>query len=310
MATVLLKNTSWPSEASFRREKEVFSPDWTWWNIWQRMQPPWDLLTDDSLVLLTNSWQQSGTVQGELSCLVRARNVLREACRDKDDAIGVIALWQGTSRRRVALNQYTARANPNSRYVLGLQAELVRNLAIARPSKLVFLRNGWKVSSTQELAGWGVTFPTRGSVGTSTRPRSVRRPTGTGRQLDTESRLAVEHWAEQTVMKELVRRGWSGVRSVSHLRQPWDLEGVDPKGNDRRIECKGTVGGDRLVELTANEVHTAQKDRDYVLGICSSVQVRVVNGIKQATRGKVLIIDPWVPEKKQLTVTGYKWRRP
>ena len=303
MVTVLVHNDRWRSEkeALARRNgtrKEVW--DWYWWNLWMRRQVPFNLLADGMPVVLLDSWPGGG----ELSWLVRAKDVHRSEHPDKHAAVRDIAKWAGVTRKEILSDPYTAGRPGDAGKALFWRAEPVRRLGLPKPPGLHLLRNGWLVTDEAQLAGWNLHL----SPATSAASQGGAKHHGQGPQQDVATRIAVEARAMTVATDWCRRQGWQDVRDVS-ASESWDLEAKDTSGNTRYIEVKGLTGSEIAVEVTRAEVKSACGHREsHSIIIVSEIRVDGAGLTRVASGGKVTAFDPWRPQNLELTPQQYVWR--
>jgi hypothetical protein len=128
---------------------------------------------------------------------------------------------------------------------------------------------------------------------------------GQGRQLDPETRKAIELAAEDLVISYYENLGWN-VERVGHLK--WGFDILCKKGDDElHVEVKGTTGLGHEVILTPNEVEHAKSYPTVALGIVSGIKVAVDKSIE--TPGELTLLDPWVLDESRLIPSEFVYRR-
>jgi hypothetical protein len=306
VSTVLVHNNDYRSERLARQAwgtpAEVSSE--YWWNLWMRRQEPFNLIIDGMPVLLLDSWRVGGLV----SWLVHAHDVHTGSFPDKDAAIRAIARWAGKSRRWVLGDPYTSNRPDEARHVIFWRAAPVRRIDVPRPSQLTVRRNGWFITNEAELSSWGIHLNRAGHAPGGTATTTPRAGRGQGRQVDVDTKLAIERCA-MTVARTWCRsRGWVDVRDVSG-NHSWDLEATDDAGRTRFIEVKGTVGGPDSVEVTKGEVDWARiHGDDHLMVIVHGIDVTARGGTPVTRGGQVVAYEPWEPDPNELAPQTFIWR--
>jgi len=127
-----------------------------------------------------------------------------------------------------------------------------------------------------------------------------------GFELDAKVRKAIENHAVDLVTKYYEKAKWT----VRPQGAPYDLECTKPNYETLFVEVKGSRSPARSVLLTPNEVDHARSHHP-------NTALAVVHGIKidatakaMCSGGKLEVHERWRPDRKDLTVTTYAYRRP
>lgn len=279
-------------------DKEMY--DYTFWNIWRRRAPGWDL-QEGSTVTLLGSWP-GGTGRPRVKRFmldVRACDVQHWQVPTWKAAVDRIAAWTGDSPADVRLNPYTAskKTKKGPLFVMAWRPALLQWTDIAAPKGLAVGRNGWNVLK------WDA-YPSLAS----TKSRKPPPGKGQGRRLDVAARNAVEHHAMKVAKAWCKNHKWTNIQDMSSSK-PWDLEATDTKGITRYIEVKGTTGAPTRFDVTAGEVKAARNHgRRHLLVAVHHVElVRRADGSVIARGGDLEVFDPWDPQGSELSETRYTW---
>jgi hypothetical protein len=301
MPDILLHNEAHASESQARAHRLTANKirGLYWWNIWQRRLKPYGLLANGSQVLLLDSWPGGG----EFTWLVHARTVHTNAYPSKSTAVRAIADWAKQDKAWVLGDPYTA-AKPNTaNFVIAWRARPVQQLSIPRPPDLKVGRHGWLVLDGPTVEGWGVAL-----TDPETSKKAKGQLSGHGARLDVATKDAVENRAVIVAKQWCRKQNWASISNVgSH--QSWDLEALDAAGQKRYIEVKGTTGLGASIEVTRNEVTSAQgHGASHALAIVHSIKITLVGGRPKASGGTLVTFDPWRPTKSELTAQRYSWK--
>ena len=106
---------------------------------------------------------------------------------------------------------------------------------------------------------------------------------------------------------DVVREHYEGLGfrvSDTSANHPYDYEINDHRGM-KRVEVKGSAGGLREINVTANEVRHAQKS-DVVTDLALVSAIIFDTETNLASGGVLKVIENWVPTDDQLTATAYR----
>jgi hypothetical protein len=141
----------------------------------------------------------------------------------------------------------------------------------------------------------------------ATKRASGRRPSGQGLRASAEERQAIEKRAVELATAALKADKWM-VENVG-LYRPYDLH-CTRKGQEKRVEVKGTTGDGSAVLLTPGEVVHARANANVALMVVSGIVLTVQddNAIV-ASGGNLRVVDPWaIDDDGDLAPTGYGYR--
>lgn len=303
MAERFVHHVPYRSRQQFMDAWDVSSEEmheYTFWNIWQRKAPGWDL-QEGSIVTLLGSWPgRTGRPRVKRFMLdVRACDVQHWEVPTWKAAVDRIVTWTGYSPSDVRLNPYTAskKAKKGPLFVMAWRPDPVRWTDISAPKSLVVGRNGWNVL---ERDAYPSSSPTK-----SSKPAAGE---GQGRRLDVAARNAVENRAMSVAKAWCKNHKWTNIRDTSSSR-PWDLEATDTKGTRRYIEVKGTTGAPTRFDVTAGEVNAARTHgpQHLLIAVHHVELVQRADGSVLARGGDLEVFDPWDPQKTELSETRYTW---
>ena len=154
MVPVLVYHHDFISESDASSERtEARLSDWKYSNVWQTKIPPYGQLHVGTRILLLDTWPGS---RGRISWLVRAAKAHTAETTGKEEAIRLVAGWSGFDENWVREDPYTAEKPARANIVVYWEAEPVIRLDWPRPDELALARNGWLVTDTDELRGWGL----------------------------------------------------------------------------------------------------------------------------------------------------------
>lgn len=128
---------------------------------------------------------------------------------------------------------------------------------------------------------------------------------GQGRQLDSETRKAIELAAEDVVIAHYEKFQWK-VERVGHLKLGFDL--LCTKGDEEfHVEVKGTTGLGHEVILTPNEVEHAKSYPSVALGIVHGIRISEEKNVEN--HGELTLLDPWLLDESRLIPSEFVYRR-
>jgi len=127
-----------------------------------------------------------------------------------------------------------------------------------------------------------------------------------GREPSAKVRKAIEDHAVALVTKYYQRAKWA----VRPQGAPYDLECTKPNREPLFVEVKGSSTPARSVLLTPNEVdHARSHHPNTALAVVHGIKIdRAATAI--CSGGKLEVHERWRPDRKDLTVTTYTYRRP
>lgn len=123
-----------------------------------------------------------------------------------------------------------------------------------------------------------------------------------GYSTDPEYKKAIERRAMDVAREHYEDLGFRV--SDTSANHPYDFEIRDQDGM-KRVEVKGSSGGLREINVTANEVrHARRTDVVTDLALVSGIAFDRVTNL--ASGGVLTVIENWVPTDHQLTATSYR----
>jgi Domain of unknown function (DUF3883) len=126
--------------------------------------------------------------------------------------------------------------------------------------------------------------------------------------ISTAERNAIEALGMTRAREYFEHRGWQ-VFDVS-ANSPYDLHCTRRYGTERHVEVKATTTTGERVLVTRNEVEHAKDSGRAVLAVLCDVELQGEPQTPMATGGRLLVIDPWVPEPQALTPISFSYTVP
>ncbi|MBA2573619.1 MAG: hypothetical protein H0V02_02350 [Nocardioidaceae bacterium] len=159
MTAIYIHNTPYASQQEARDRKltsKALVRFECWWHLWKIEAWPFKALGDGDLVVLLSTWRGCG----ELTWLVKARDVHKHSYGGWANATEAIANWGAMSVPEVRSEMYTSAKRPSDPgVVLAWKATPVKALNTPRPLGLRLRPTGWLLTDAATLKGMGVPLP-------------------------------------------------------------------------------------------------------------------------------------------------------
>lgn len=156
MTDIYIHNTPYVSQDEARDRRltsKALVARQCWWNLWKIEAWPFKTLEDGDLVVLLDSWPGGG----ELTWLVRARDVHKGRYPGWTSATQAIAHWGSIKVGQVRSEMYTAaKRSADPGVVLAWKGRPVNALNAPRPAGLRLRQTGWQLTDARTLTASGV----------------------------------------------------------------------------------------------------------------------------------------------------------